>query len=144
MYERFAERAKLRYLYNEETGELRRKNSSKIIRTSTSIDYQVFRPYQVIFLLKEGYVPETIDHKNGNTTDNRWTNLRAATRKQQSANTTKVGVYQWPSGLYYYQLQVDGKRYYQTGFATREAATAAHKEKCLELQGEFAVQLRDE
>lgn len=133
-----------KYTYNPETGVVFSKLRRRGVAKMGMLLGKPRRAYQIAFLLMEGYIPETIDHKDGNRDNCKWSNLRAATRKQQSANTTKAGVYRWPSGVYYYQLMVDGKRYYETGFSTWDAANAAHKAKCLELQGDFAVQLRDE
>lgn len=137
------EAAKAKYTYDPLTGVVWSKLKRRQVLKNGMVNGKQRRPYEIAFLIMEGYLPRTIDHRDGDNSNNRWENLRAATPGQQSANTTKAGVYRWPSGVYYYQLMVDGKRYYETGFSTWDAANAAHKAKCLELQGDFAVQLRN-
>ena len=42
--------------------------------------------HRVVYLLMEGYMPEQVDHINGNRSDNRWENLRACTPSENSQN----------------------------------------------------------
>lgn len=52
-----------------------------------SINNTNYHAHVLIWILMNGNFPETtIDHKNGNRKDNRFINLRLATRKQQSQN----------------------------------------------------------
>ena len=135
--------ARANYTYNPDTGVVTSKRRRQPVRKNGMINGKQRRPYQIAFLLMEGYIPDSIDHRDGNRDNDKWYNIRAATPAQQSANTTKAGIYKWPSGKYYYQLCVDGQRYYESGFHTWDEANDAYKTKCLELQGEFAVQLRE-
>jgi hypothetical protein len=47
---------------------------------------KVHKVHRLIFLLEHGYVPEEIDHINGNRADNRIENLRSVTRSQNQYN----------------------------------------------------------
>lgn len=134
--------AALRYIYDPDTGIIRKRNTWRIVQHRCGVAGKQFRIYQMAFLLMKGYIPETVDHEDGDVNNNKWSNLRAATRAEQSANTTKAGIRCWPTGKYYYQLCVLGKRIYKSGFNTRVEAQESFDKLCLELQGDFAVQLR--
>lgn len=48
--------------------------------------------HRLIFFLREGYLPENVDHINGIRDDNRWCNLRQATNSSNQLNRhVKVG-----------------------------------------------------
>lgn len=133
--------ARAKYSYDPESGVLLSKRLARAVSKNGMVNGKQQRPYQIAFLLMEGYVPETIDHRDGDRTNNKWSNLRAATRLEQSANTSKAGIRQWPSGKWYYQLSVVGKRFYQGGFASKEEARQAFDQECIALQGDFCTQL---
>lgn len=50
------------------------------------LDRRLHKAHRLIFLLHHGYLPEHIDHINGNPADNRIENLRAATMTQNMRN----------------------------------------------------------
>lgn len=88
-----------------------------------------------------------IDHKNGDTLDNRKENLRIVTRSQNSMNRTKqdntVSVYKGVSldarrGKWKAKLNKDGREYWLGYFATQEDAARAYNNKAMELFGDFA------
>jgi hypothetical protein len=81
--------------------------------------------------------PPTIDHINGNPTDNRWSNLRAATQSQQLQNRTVQQSCLRPSGKWEATIRVDGRRHYLGLYPTREEATAAYEAAARKLFGEF-------
>jgi hypothetical protein len=54
--------------------------------------------HQLAFLYMTGSIPIEIDHANGDRADNRWANLREATRKQNNGNRRKYKGH-WPKGV---------------------------------------------
>ena len=51
-----------------------------------SINRKSYYVHQIVFLWNFGYIPNEIDHKNGNRLDNRIENLREATHLQNGQN----------------------------------------------------------
>ena len=45
--------------------------------------------HRIIFLLEHGYLPEIVDHIDGNRTNNKIENLRAATKTENNRNSKK-------------------------------------------------------
>lgn len=96
------------------------------------------KAHRVIWLYMTGDWPaRDIDHINGDTTDNRWQNLRAATRlensknqKNRSTNTSGVlGVSRESrSGMWKAQIQINGRRKNLGRFSTIEEAAAVRKD----------------
>lgn len=50
---------------------------------------KLYYAHRLAFLYMTGSMPDVCDHKNRNTTDNRWENLRQATYSESSSNTIK-------------------------------------------------------
>ena len=151
--------------YNPLTGELYRRavSSSRykrwIGKRAGGVDIEGYRRVRVLGQhIKEhiviwcwvtgDWVPEglEVDHRNRVRTDNRWNNLRLATRRQNSCNCSTPtsntsgakGVYLAPHGKYQVRIRIAGKRHYLGQFDTAEEASAAYKAAALELHGEFA------
>lgn len=53
------------------------------------INKKRYRAHRLIFLMHYGYIPEFIDHIDGNPGNNKIGNLRAATKNQNEYNTGK-------------------------------------------------------
>lgn len=90
---------------------------------------------------------DEVDHKNTDSCDDRWDNLRAATSSQQKANrkvrsssfTGLKGVsFDKRRGTYCADIGGRGKRVRASGFRTAEEAHAAYTKAAAELHGEFA------
>ena len=102
---------------------------------------------RVCWLVQTGDWPEhTIDHINGDSTDNRWENLRDVT---QGVNNTNRRPYK-SNSIGYKGVTFNGKRYlarisykntiYRLGrYDTPEEAARAYDKKALELWGNLAV-----
>ena len=93
---------------------------------------------------------EEVDHINGQRSDNRWTNLRAATRQQQQFNMpahqdsrhgTK-GVHLYKEKYWCAKIRLNGRQTHIGTFKTKEAAEEAYNKAAAEYQKEFAVSNR--
>ena len=120
----------------------------KIGYREISIDGTQYYAHRLAVLYMTGRWPtDQVDHRNGDSLDNRWCNLRNAScaqnqhnQKRQRINTSGFkGVSfdkrynRWRS-----QIRANGKRYWLGSFKTAEAAHAAYSAKSNELHGEFA------
>jgi hypothetical protein len=86
----------------------------------------------------------TVDHINGNKSDNTISNLRIATQQQQCFNqkvkhNNKLGVkgVQFRFDKYTSRILINGKRIHLGTFETLEEAKEAYDTKAREIQGEF-------
>ena len=110
----------------------------------------LYSAHRLIWLLVNGEpVPAEIDHIDGNPCNNLITNLRAATRSQNVANTRRrvdnisgiKGVRHSGSGGrvgFVARIKVDGETTYLGSFATLQEAARARREAAIRLHGEFA------
>jgi hypothetical protein len=89
------------------------------------------------FFMTGEWPANEIDHINGDPDDNRWCNLRAATRSQNARNRRAKNYWRvgdkWRAGL-----RVDGKKKYLGFFDSEEAASVAVRDARVEHYGEFA------
>lgn len=56
-----------------------------------SIKNKRYQEHRIIFLMHHGYLPDTIDHIDGNPANNRIENLREATQQQNCYNSATHG-----------------------------------------------------
>lgn len=104
-----------------------------------------FRTHRVIFLYHHGYLPEIIDHINGDVSDNRIENLRPATRSQNQWNrrnniksaTGRRGVVLF-NNKFRAVCKVNNKRYFLGTFDTLDDAEREVMEFRKEHHMEFA------
>src|SRR5690606_27109627 len=105
---------------------------------------------RAIFLIEHGYLPQFIDHRDGDRLNNRIDNLRACTNQENSWNSKKpsnntsgiVGV-TWNKNANRWKAQCNdhnGKRTYLGYFTNKHEAGEAVRKFCLEHHGEFAKQ----
>jgi hypothetical protein len=106
------------------------------------IDGQSYRGHRLAWMLMTGQPwPKEIDHINCDASDNRWSNLRAATRSQNNANRKTYA----KSGFKGVVKHVDGKKWcafisgeYLGIYETPEQAHAAYREIAKQRFGDFA------
>lgn len=109
-----------------------------------SLDLGRFKASRVAWAIMTGEWPEvTVDHKNRKRDDNRWDNLRLATKRQNAANCVKL-CSDLPKGV-----TLKGKKFRSSirnldkmeHLGTFETAEEAHKvfvKRHIELHGEFS------
>ncbi len=111
-----------------------------------SIRKRLFYVHHIVWVLAGRELPDEIDHINGDRADNRLSNLRAATRSQNSRNrslqknsTSKIkGVFPLPSGAYCARIGYLGEDHYLGSFPTKRLAAAAYAGAARRLHRDFA------
>lgn len=110
------------------------------------LDGRYYLAHRLVWFIETQTWPEhEIDHVNGRRDDNRFSNLRAATRSDQTANTARYrtnksgfkGVCRVPSG-WQATIRKHGVGHYLGTFPTPEQAHAAYLSAAKVLHGEFA------
>lgn len=107
-----------------------------------SLGYMPRLEHRLAWLCVTGEWPAAlIDHINGVRDDNRWSNLRLATKSQNFANSDTArsarGVWPLKSGRFRAQIKVNGVARWLGSFATEEEARAAYLAAAEERDGEF-------
>lgn len=151
------------FAYNRRTGIVRWRvhldhtstYPGKVITSCTKNGYlrvQIYRSsyrlHLIIWKMVTGVDPVSeIDHRDLDRKNNRWRNLREATRSQNAANmgiTSRntsgfkgVSFYR-PSGLWRATIRKDGRLHFLGDFDTPQEAHAAYVIKANELYGEYA------
>jgi hypothetical protein len=107
----------------------------------------MFQLHRVIWLMVYGLWPKgDIDHKNRCKTDNRLTNLREATRSENTANSTArrgsksgvKGVHERSNGRWRATIMKDYKRFNLGTFSSKKEASSSYDAAARRLFGEFA------
>jgi hypothetical protein len=151
-------RARLRELlhYDKETGELRwLERFGDELRpgdvagyVQINVDHHTYQAHQLAWFYMPGrWCRPMIDHRDGNATNNCWSNLRRATATQNSANRRRSrrntsgykGVFLCrKSGRWRAFISKERRKIRLGTFATPEAAHAAYAAAARKLFGEFA------
>lgn len=122
----------------------RRRNGYVVV----CLDQVFYYAHQLVWLFETGSWPEEdIDHANRNKSDNRFVNLRAATRTQNngnqglsSRNTSGIKGVSWNKAVSKWCAQIGrkGQRHLVEFYASKEQAAAAYERMAQEYFGEFA------
>lgn len=103
--------------------------------------------HRLIFLLHHGYLPEFIDHIDGNKSNNQIENLRAATKSENMRNrgaqsNNALGLkgvcFHKQTGRYKAEIKLHGKRTHLGLFDTPVEASAAYAEAANNIHGIYA------
>lgn len=95
---------------------------------------QTFLAHRVAYAMMKGVWPDIgVDHINGDTSDNRWANLRIADHKANAKNSRKsvrntsgfTGVKRSPSGRWIAQVTVEHRTVHLGTFDTKQQAISA-------------------
>lgn len=127
----------------------RRKDNRYV---TISVGARFYRAHRLAWLWMTGAWPAAfLDHIDGNKRNNRWNNLRQATKSQNQANNGLIasnksglrGVSRYRQGEKWgkpWQAGIgkDGKKFHLGHFATAEEAHEAYCAAALRLFGEFA------
>ena len=140
--------------YDPETGELRRRETGHVMRARTPKGYiqaglngKVIYAHRIIWKMMTGEEPPPeIDHVDCDSNNNRWSNIRGASRAQNSANRGAnknnssgfKGVRLHQCGRWVSRITVDRKEIHLGLFDTPEEAHAAYKSAAARHCGEFA------
>lgn len=162
MIGKLPDRAILRemFYYEPETGYLywrrakgtrgvgaRAGSTSKHGYRRVKIDRHYYAEHRLIFLIVTGAVPDIIDHRDGNRSNNKWENLRSAdgyqsavNQARRKSNTTGFKGVCFNKRVQKFQAQIrySGKRRYLGLFSTAEDAHLAYCHAADELHLEFA------
>lgn len=112
------------------------------------VDYSFILIHRLGYFLHTKDCPRELDHKNRIKTDNRFSNLRPCSRKDNSGNNGLIrtntsgfrGVSRnTRSGLWHAQIKIEGKQTYLGRFTTKYEAAKAYNEAAKKHFGKFAV-----
>ncbi len=145
--------------YDPETGAFWRHDGMSLNEFLNTSGYETFkievepggelvrvRAHRLAWLIMTGEHPPTLDHINCDRLDNRFANLREATRahnawnrKRASNNTSGVkGVYPGKGGKWACRVEVHKKRYWLGAYDDLELAEFIVQEFRMTKHGEFA------
>lgn len=133
-------------------GSIRKKHDDYYLReigiSVPGVKKSTFKEHQLVYLIMVGPIPKgfEIDHKNGNSLDNRWSNIRLSDKTQNMGNqglrknnkSGYKGVYfSTHHGKYQAVLLHSGKRYNLGRYHDPYLASLTYTKKAKELLGEF-------
>ncbi len=112
---------------------------------SIEINHKAYKAHRLAWFYQTGNWPVSeLDHINRNRDDNRWDNLRLATRSQNMMNAQHHQPSSCGTGItrrnrgYQARISIDGKRLTLGTFKTNTEAVAAYAAAADKLHGNFA------
>ena len=113
----------------------------------TRLNKKLYKTHRLIFLIHYGYLPDKIDHKDGNALNNCPCNLRETTSSQNSCNSKiqsnntsgyKGVCYDKVRRNYMAYINVNGNRHNLGRHKTALSAALVYNEYAIKYHGEFA------
>lgn len=103
-----------------------------------------YMAHRLAWLYIHGYYPSRLDHINRCKSDNRITNLRETTYRENQLNSDQrsefgTGVYKTKSGKFYSQISDGGKLFHLGTFATKEEAANAYSVAVQQIESHGAI-----
>lgn len=109
------------------------------------LDGKQYLAHRMAWLYVYGFLPEGIDHRNTNTSDNRISNLRVADKSQNGANMParnpgrlKGAYFNKAARRWQSQIMHNYKQYYLGLYDSEKEAHKAYVEAAINIYGEFA------
>lgn len=114
-------------------------NNSDIYYVAIRITKSDYKAHQLVWLVETNTWCDYIDHVDGNGLNNRFSNLRKATRSQNLANSHKLqrGVY-FENGRFRAMIRVNGNLIHLGMYLDREEAQTAYNVAANKFFGDFA------
>lgn len=108
-------------------------------RIRIAIDGQKWLAHRIAWKWLHDEEPPELDHKDGVPTNNKPSNLRPATREQNTANSPRRKGKTLPKGVIKRRDRSHGKVHYLGTFDTAEEASAAYAAAAIKLHKQFAL-----
>jgi len=109
------------------------------------VNGKVYKAHRIIFKFVHGYLPDMLDHRDGNRMNNNITNLRPATAQENNRNsklystsTSGVTGISFSAGKWKAYIYVDQKQIYLGRFLAKDLAIEARRKAQKEYFGEFS------
>ncbi len=112
-----------------------------------NIGGNIYSAHRLAFFYMTGEIPKGVDHIDGNSLNNAWSNLRPANQSQNMANS-RLGAHNTTGykGVHFHKknkcyvayISVNRRRQHLGCFATAKEAHEAYKKAATERFGEFA------
>jgi hypothetical protein len=111
------------------------------------INHRAYKMHRVVFLLHHGYLPEIVDHIDGDKTNNRIENLRAANKQEncmnqkiRSTNSSSIKGVSWHKTNKKWKVALckNYKSFYYGTYADKELAELVAIEATNLLHGNFS------
>lgn len=113
------------------------------------VDKKPILLHRIVFLMVNGYLPDLVDHIDGNTLNNAPSNLRVATKQQNRWNSKgNKGTQSGVKGVYLDRgrwkalCNVGGQRYYLGMYSTLAEAEEVVNQFYKDMHHEYAIQQR--
>ena len=109
------------------------------------IGKQIYKAHRIIFMFVHGYLPDMLDHRDGNKMNNNITNLRPATNQENQRNAQlRVNSTSGITGVNFYKgkwrayIYVDSQQIYLGRFLVKDLAIAARRAAQKKYFGDFS------